>query len=463
MRLFGTNGIREVVGDRLTGPFVAQVAAAVAGLLPQGPPIAIGWDGRTSSPAYARITSATLALAGHRVVELGLLPTPGLQYNVTQVGAQLGLILTASHNPPEFNGIKCIGPDGLEVPRSFEEQIEARVAGSSPSSVPYDQVGSIATDPMGAARYVEAIIARVDAPRIRQRAFTVVLDCGNGASVPTSPALLRALGCRVISLNAHVDGTFPGHLSEPTEANLKDLARAVPAFGADLGIAHDGDADRAVFVDANGRYLPGERTLTLLARDAVRRHRGGVVVTPVSSSQSVEEVVRPIGGEVVYTRIGSPTVTREMQRRSAIFGGEENGGLIFPELHLARDGAMSAAALLNLLAREEIGLAGAVDELPSYVLRKEKIACPGPLLEPVFAAMLPRLSEGADQVVTIDGIKAYRQGGWVLVRRSGTEPLIRVFSEARDRPTADRLAEEALQGIREILGQLQPDRPVPVG
>ncbi|MHB8352643.1 MAG: phosphoglucosamine mutase [Thermoplasmata archaeon] len=457
MRLFGTNGIREVVGERLTGPFVAGVVAAAAEALPRGPPVAVGWDGRTSSPALARIVSATLALAGHRVVELGLLPTPAFQYSIPRVGAQFGLIVTASHNPPEFNGIKCIGSDGLEIPRSTEEAIESGVERGARPSVPFGEVGSIASDPTGGPRYIDAIRDRVDAEVIRRRKFTVVLDCGNGASVPTSPVLLHSLGCRVISLNAHVDGTFPGHLSEPTEANLKDLARAVPAFGADLGIAHDGDADRAVFVDARGRYLPGERLLTLMARDAVRRHAGGIVVTPVSSSQSVEDAVGPLGGTVVYTRIGSPTVTREMKVRQAVFGGEENGGLIFPQLHLARDGAMSAAAFLELLAREGVSAEASVADLPVYALCKEKIACPTPIMEAVFTEVAEELARDADRVVTLDGIKAYRGGGWVLLRRSGTEPLLRVFSEAREPDAARRLADDTLERIRAAVARR--DRP----
>lgn len=453
MRLFGTNGIREVVGERLTGPFVAGVVAAAADVLPRGPPVAVGWDGRTSSPALARIASATLALAGHQVVELGLLPTPAFQYSVPRVGAQFGLIVTASHNPPDFNGIKCIGPDGLEIPRSTEEAIEAGVEHGAGRPVPFSAVGSITADPTAGPRYVEAIRERVDVAAIRRRKLTVVLDCGNGASVPTSPLLLHALGCRVISLNAHVDGTFPGHLSEPTEANLKDLARAVPEFGADLGIAHDGDADRAVFVDARGRYLPGERMLTLMARDAVRRHHGGIVVTPVSSSQSVEDAVQPLGGTVVYTRIGSPTVTREMQLRRAVFGGEENGGLIFPQLHLARDGAMSAAAFLELLARDDLTAEEAVRDLPIYALCKEKITCPLPIMEEVFSEVAQELTRDADRVVTLDGLKAYRDGGWVLLRRSGTEPLLRVFSEAREPASARRLAEDALDRIRAAMAR----------
>jgi phosphomannomutase/phosphoglucomutase len=454
VRLFGTNGIREVVGTRLTAPFVTAVTGAIAKVAEPGRPIVVGWDGRTSSPALSRLASATLALGGHRVIEVGLLPTPAIQYNVPKLGAQLAVILTASHNPPEFNGIKCIAADGLEVPREFEEKIEAAVAAGESRSVPFDQVGEIRSDHHGGERYIEGILAQVDVAALVARRFTVVLDCGNGASVPTSPVLLRRLGCRVITLNGHVDGTFPGHLSEPTAANLVDLQRTVPAVGADIGIAHDGDADRAVFVDATGRYLPGEQMLALLARDAVQRAGGGVVVTPVSSSQGVEDAVRPFGGEVVYTRVGSPVVTREMLRRSAVFGGEENGGLIFPKFQLARDGAMTAAAVLDFLVRSPKNLGDSLADLPQYALVKEKVECPVALRQPVLEALSREFANEGARVVTIDGVKVFQDDGWVLLRPSGTEPLIRVFSEAKDPARAAKLAEDGLARVRAAIQRL---------
>lgn len=454
MRLFGTNGIREVVGDRLTAPFVTAVAAGIARVVPVGPPIVVGRDGRTSSPAFSQILASTLALAGHRVIDVGLLPTPAVQYNVLALHAQFGVIATASHNPPDFNGVKCIAGDGLEVLRPVEEAIEAAVAGSLGQSAPYDRVGEVVHDHSGADRYVEGILAQVDVPAIRRLGLHVVLDCGNGASVPTSPQLLRRLGCRVVTLNGQVDGTFPGHLSEPTEANLADLVHTVPATGADLGVAHDGDADRAVFVDAAGTYLPGETILTLMAQDFVRRHPGGIVVTPVSASQSVEDVVRPLGGEVVYTRVGSPVVTREMQRRKAVFGGEENGGLIFPAFQLARDGAMTAAAVLDLLARRGGTLADAVKGLPRYTLVKQKVHCPVESREEVLRILTAQVTEEGAKVVTLDGLKVYVDGGWMLLRPSGTEPLIRVFAEAKDPARANALAEDGLRRVREALATI---------
>lgn len=455
VRLFGTNGIREVVGAELTAPFVAAVAGGIARAVPPGPPIVVGWDGRTSSPAFSRIVAATLALAGHRVIEVGVLPTPAIQYNVVQLGAQFGVIVTASHNPPEFNGIKCIAADGLEVPRAVEEAIEASVASPSGTGVAYDAVGEISSDTDGARRYVDGILGKVNVEAIRRRHFRVVLDCGNGASVPTSPWLLRRLGCRVVTLNGHLDGTFPGHLSEPTPENLSDLAHTVPAIGADLGIAHDGDADRAVFVDGAGTYLPGERILTLLAQECVRKTPGGVVVTPVSASQSVEDVVRPLGGEVVYTRVGSPVVTREMQRRHAVFGGEENGGLIFPYFQLARDGAMTAAAVLELLALSGTTLAEAVRDLPAYSLVKEKVPCPIELRSRVLEALAVQVESAGGRLVTLDGLKIIGPDGWVLLRPSGTEPLIRVFAEAKDPVRARELADDGMEKVRRAVAELR--------
>jgi phosphomannomutase/phosphoglucomutase len=454
MRLFGTNGIREVVGEQFTSGFVTRVSDAIASLLPTGSHVVLGWDGRTSSPAFARIVGASFILAGHKVTELGLLPTPAIQYNVPPLGADLGVVVTASHNPPEFNGLKCIAADGLEVARDFEERIEAAAELDARSAVGFDRIGDVVHEPGGARRYLDGIRAQVDVARIVKRRFSLVLDCGNGASVATSPALVRSLGCRGMTLNAHVDGTFPGHLSEPTAANLADLQRAVPASGAELGVAHDGDADRAVFVEASGRYVPGEEMLTLLARDAVERHPGSTVVIPVSASQSVEDAIRPFGGTVVYTRIGSPTVTREMKARGAVFGGEDNGGHVFPALHYARDGAMTLAAVLDLLARRETDLVSLLRELPRYTVVKEKVGCPVPLREKVVERLVERFTRDSEKVVTLDGVKAYRSGGWVLLRPSGTEPLFRVFAESKDPARARALADEGLAAVRGVLEEL---------
>jgi len=453
-RLFGTNGIREVVGTTLTPAFVTRVACAIATVAPTDRPVVVGWDGRTSSPAFARLVGSTLAVGGHRVIEVGLLPTPAVQYNVPRLGAGFAVIVTASHNPPELNGLKCIADDGLEVSREVEERIEAAYDASSAPSVPYDRVGEVDHDALGAERYLRGILEQVDRKRVAARRFHVALDCGNGASVPTSPRLLQRLGCRTVTLNGHVDGTFPGRRSEPVEANVGDLKRLVPSVGADLGVAHDGDADRAVFVRSDGVYVPGETMLALLARDAVERAHGGTVVVPVSTSRCVEDAVAPHGGRIVYTRIGSPSIVRAMREHRAVFGGEDNGGLIFPAFQLARDGAMALAGTLDLLARRGASLADLVRDIPSYHLLKETVACPVELRAQVLARVAERLGRGGAKVETLDGVKIYSSRGWVLLRPSGTEPIFRVAAEAKDPSDARALADEGLRTVREALAEL---------
>lgn len=448
---FGTNGIREVVGHSLTPEFATRVAEAIGSVIPPGKPVVVGWDGRTSSPGLERIVSGALALTGHHVVEVGLLPTPAIQYLVPRIGAQLGVIVTASHNPPEFNGFKCVAADGLWIPRTVEEAIEERIARGDVRHVPFDQVGDIMGRSGGAEEYVRGILACVDVPRIRARHFSVVVDVANGTAAVTSPVLLKQLGCRVRTLNGHIDGTFPGRMSEPTEDHLQDLLASVPAFGADLGIAHDGDADRTVLVDRTGHYVPGATTLSLLARAAVERHGGGVVVSPVTASQSLEEAIRPFGGRVVYTRVGNPNVTRAMLAERAVFGGEESGGMVFPEFQLASDGGMAAAATLNLLAATDRPLEELVGALPRYELVKEKLPCPPERREQAIAAAAQRLQERAERVERLDGVKVYRKDGWILIRPSGTEPLVRVFAESRDPDRARALAREAVEALRAAL------------
>lgn len=449
---FSTNGIREIVGERLTPSSAVAVGEAIARVAPSSGPIALGRDGRTSSQALSDLMGSTLVLGGHDVVDLGLLPTPAIQYNLPRIPAAFGVAITASHNPPEYNGFKCLDQRGRSISAATERSIEEAMAQRAPSAVPFDRVGELWQDHSGASRYVDGILAQVDVERIRTKRYTVVLDCGNGATAVTSPPLLSRLGCRVISLNGHVDGRFPGRTSEPNERTLQELLRAVPAFGADLGIAHDGDGDRTLFVDARGRFVPGDKSLALLAGEAARTRGGRPIVTPVSTSQVVEDVVRPFGAPVVYTPVGSPKLTGEMERVDAVLGGEENGGVVFPRFQLARDGAMTAAALLDLLAGSERSFEAMIDELPPYSLIKERVPCPPERAASVVEAVAAQFREGAHRVVTLDGFKIYTDGGWMLLRPSGTEPIVRIFAETRDPATARRMADDAVHRVRERLG-----------
>ena len=259
-----------------------------------------------------------------------------------------------------------------------------------------------------------------------------------------------------MTINHYMDGRFPGRPSEPNEHTLKNLARIVPEVGADFGIAHDGDGDRTIFVDGKGRIVSGDRSFALLAREAVRVLGGGVVVTPVSTSQLLEDIVKPLEGRVEYTPVGSPVLSRAVEKAGAVLGGEENGGIIFPRWQLARDGAMTAAAMLDLLAQDGTTLADQLEALPKYETVKVKIACPPERAVPLLTSVAEELSASARKVVTLDGWKIYLDGGWMLLRPSGTEPVVRVYAESRDRQKAQHLVDMASASIRERLSDEPP-------
>lgn len=456
MGYFGTNGIREVVGTKLDARFITEMVTAIAEVHGDAGPVVVGTDARTSSPALGRIAAGTLAMAGLDVIELGILPTPAIQYNVPRLGAAYGVVITASHNPPEFNGLKGIASDGLEFTRETEERVEAAYQARRSPPVPYDRIGTISSDPNGGTRYVEGILSHVKVEEIRKRRFQVLLDCGNGASSITSPMLLHRLGARYVTLNATMDGTFPAHHSEPTEANVQGLVQGVRAVGAELGVAHDGDADRSVFVDEQGRYVPGEKILTLIAREVIKGQGGGIVVTPVTSSDSVAEVVAPFGGTVVYTRVGSPVVSRIMKERRGAIGGEENGGLILAEHQIARDGAMTLAKVLEIMAVSGQPLSELIRSLPPYHLVKGKVRCPVALRGRLLEALPGILdTKPGVEVTTLDGIKVRTSTGWVLVRPSGTEAICRIFAESREAPLATELARATAKRVEELVASLE--------
>ncbi|MFI5414303.1 MAG: phosphoglucosamine mutase [Candidatus Lutacidiplasmatales archaeon] len=447
-RLFGTDGIRQVVGQEITPVFVAEVGSAIASYLQGSGDVLVARDFRTTSEAMARLLTGALLMDGIHVRDMGVMPTPCLQFNVRALGAALGLTVTASHNPTEFNGIKFTGPEGTEIPRDSEETLERTIFRREFVRSSWDHVGAFRVDADGVDRYTNSILHHTNVAAIRAVRPTVVLDPGNGTSAVTSPTLLRELGCRVITLNANPDGYFPGRPSEPNEENLWALRKAVVEFGAVLGVAHDGDADRAAFVDERGTYLPGDVAMALFAKHRLAELGGGVVVTSVTSSTLVEDVVRHEGGAIEITRSGSLPVAKRILEREAIFGGEENGGYYWPEHQVARDGAMSSAKMVELLVRLGRPLSELVGELPRYHLAKTKLPVPNALKAGLLARVHTTLELEAERLVTIDGQKAYYPDGWLLVRPSGTEPICRVYAEGRTAARAKELMDHGAELVR---------------
>jgi phosphomannomutase/phosphoglucomutase len=443
-KLFGTNGIRGVVNEDMNCNLALGIGKAWGTYLKRTikkPRVAIGTDVRLSNHMLKNAISAGLTATGCDVIDVGLVPTPTLQYTVKEKDFDSGVIITASHNPPEFNGIKGVASDGTEFSKDVEEEIEKIYFGESFSLTDWKDVGKISTWDGAIGLYINGILNAVDVNLIKQKQFHVVLDCGNGAGSLVSPVLLKKLGCKITELYCEPDGTFPGHNSEPLPENIEELIKKVPIVKADFGVAQDGDADRAIFIDEKGNYIWGDKTLALGAKYATIEN-GGIAVTPVTTSSCFDDVVKENNGKVIHTAVGSPIVARVMMEKNSVFGGEENGGLIFPELQYCRDSAMSIAKILEIMAKENKKLSELIEEIPKYEIYKTKMPCPHDKKEIVMKTLAEQTKDDSSviKVDETDGVKLYVKDGWVLMRPSGTEPVFRVYSESKDKNRAEELA-----------------------
>ncbi|NYT05622.1 MAG: phosphoglucosamine mutase [Methanomicrobiales archaeon] len=443
-QLFGTNGVRGIVGRDMT-PLLAMRIGMALGSMRKGT-IAVGRDTRTSGQALAHALSAGLLAAGCDVCDVGIVPTPALQYLVRQ-HFDAGAMITASHNPPEWNGIKVIEPDGTEMDDDASIALEERLFAESFDCAAWDGVGRETAAPDLVEEYIAAVAGAF--PGGIGSGMTVVVDPGSGPAARTTPAILARMGCTVHTVNAIFDGTFPGRLPEPSPEGLAPLAALVRETGAHFGVAHDGDADRAVFVDETGTYLEENREFALL-QEYVCSTRPGLVVTPVATSRLCEVVAKATGCRVAYTAVGSITVARTMLARAAegetvVFGGEGNGGPIFPAHQHCRDGGMTAAAMVALLAGGDRPLSARAAGLPPYVMLKEKIMTAEK--EGVLARVAAAFAD--TPLDTTDGIRINLPRAWALIRPSGTEDFMRLLVEGETK--AD--AEELYTRVRAAIGK----------
>ncbi|MFW9806186.1 MAG: phosphoglucosamine mutase [Candidatus Thorarchaeota archaeon] len=444
--MFGTNGVRGIINKELTVELALRLSRATGTLLGPGK-IAIARDSRMGGEMFTHALISGLTSTGCSVVSLGPVPTPTLQYMIPRLGCVAGVMVTASHNPPHFNGIKVIGSNGIEATRATENQIEDVYNSQEFKSADWDKIGDVTYYTSAVDEYIEGIESHIDIDKIREKKLKVIIDGANSVGSVVTPRLLRELGCSVVSLNSQLDGTFPGRNPEPIPENLKDLSAAVTAMGADLGIAHDGDADRATFVDETGRVLWGDQSFALIASRVLAKKRGSTLVTPVSSGRLIEDVARNAGAKIDWTEVGSVVVSHRIEEINAELGGEENGGVFYPDHQPVRDGAMTASQVLEIMASENKTLSQLVSELPTYFNTKVKVPVPPEKKEPLLEALLD-LSKDMKRI-TIDGVKVIRDEGWFLIRPSGTEPLYRCFAEGKTQETADRLGEEGVELIEQ--------------
>ena len=439
-RLFGTNGVRFVPGVSHDLDFVINLAEAVGTYFGTGE-ILLGQDGRLSSPALANAAVSGLLSSGRDVAEAGLVPTPALQYGVKTMGFRGGVMITASHNPPHYNGLKVSGSDGVEVPHLDEQRIEKIYFDRSQTKADWKSVGVARNEPSVVRNYIKGIISKVNVKAVADRKFTVVMDLGNGAQSVAAPYLVESLGCKLITINSVVDGNFPGRGPEPTPGTLKDLSATVKSIGADLGVAYDGDGDRSIFCDENGTVLWGDQSGCFIADFVLSRHRGGTIVTSVASSQAIEAVAKRHGAKVLRTRVGAVEIARTILERGAVFGFEENGGCFYQPHIAVRDGGMTTAMLLECLAGRGMSFSKALSfVVPRYYQAKTKVEVGRKGVEAAMRAV-ERQAQG--KVERIDGMKLWTgEHSWVLVRPSGTEPIIRIFGEAESQEAAEQLVKK---------------------
>jgi len=448
-RLFGTNGIRGVVNQDLTPEFVVKIGSAI-GTFFKGGPLLVGYDGRTSNIMFAHAVISGLTATGCNVYDVGTAPTPTIQYAVKKHKMNGAVIITASHNPPEYNGIKVAANDGIEIPREDEIKIETMFFKEKFALVGWNKIGQTYTLPGILDEYIDAIKTHVNVKAIRKKHLHVVIDPGNGAGGLAAPYLLRDLGCKVTALNANVDGTFPNRPSEPRIENLGDLAITVKTLGADLGVAYDGDADRSIFVDEKGEIHWGDRTFALIEKDFLQRNKGATVVTPVSSSILVKEIADKHGGKMVWTKVGSTTVSQTMKKLKAKLGGEENGGVFYGPHQPVRDGAMTTALILNIMAKTGKKLSRLLAELPLYFIEKDKIECSNKLKERLLDAFTESVKDLNPD--TTDGIKLwFKDKSSILIRPSGTEPIYRFYAEAKTKQRAMQLVKQYKSQLSQLI------------
>ncbi len=430
MARFGSSGIRGLANVEVTSELALALGKIVGELYNSA---IVGRDPRTTGPMLASALMAGMLSAGGDAVDAGLVSTPTLARGAADYGC--GVVVTASHNPAPYNGIKLWNPDGMAFDEGQQEEIEAALAAGRFRASSWDAVGRLSSRDDLVAHHIDAILRDVGQAKLR-----VVVDCACGATATITPFLLREMGCDVLAINAQPDGHFPGRDPEPTEANLSLLKSTVRSVGADLGIAHDGDGDRMVAVDRDGTFVGGD---TLLALFAKREVKSGLVV-PVDASMVVEDLLPK--AKVYRTRVGDVYVASELKRRGADFGGEPSGTWIFPGVSLCPDGVYAAARLVKIASEEP--LASALRGIPRYPTIRGAVtyaAAKRDAIESRLDGLLRGL--GAD-ISTVDGWRLQWEDGWALVRFSGTEPKIRILAESRDEARAKAIYARVLSSAQ---------------
>ena len=445
-KFFGTNGIRGVFSEDFTLEFVHDMTLAIGTYFEKGP-VLIGYDGRGSSPVICKVVSAALNSMGIDCNVAGIVPTPCLEFAVKTLGYSGGIMITASHNPPQYNGIKPAANDGVEISRDDELIIEDIYLQKNWIKN-CTKFGTTGKEERAIDVYVKGIISQIDSTLIESKQFKVVLDLGNGAQAVSAPDFCKMLQCNTFLINQNIDGSFPGRGSEPTPQNLSELSKSVIKNNADIGIAFDGDGDRSIFCDNKGNILTGDKSALVLIRHILKKNPNSLVVTCLNSGSNTEVLADQFNSKVIRTKVGSVEVSRKMVPTNALIGFEENGGFMYGKHNQVRDGCMTLALMLELLATSEKSLYENITSLPPSFTTKDKVACPSENV-PKLISSLKNEFPNSD---TTDGIKiTIDSKNWVMIRPSGTEPIVRVDAESESQVKLDALMSEYIQKVNSII------------
>jgi phosphomannomutase len=441
MRIASISGLRGLVGDGLDPAVAVEFAAAYASTCAAGP-IVVGHDGRVSAPVFLSAVVAGITATGRDALVVGPTATPTLGRLVRDQRAAGGVQISASHNPPQYNGLKFFQPEGMVLGAAAGRAVLDRFERKDLAWAPWDALGRVRTLEQPDDAHLASVLKLVDVAAIRKKAFTVLLDACHGAGGRMGAALLRELGCKAVVLGGQPDGLYD-HTPEPTETNLKSVAALVPAAGAAVGFAQDPDADRLALIDETGRYIGEELTLALAASRRLAPKAGPVVIN-LSTSSVTEQVARALGCPVHRTPVGEIHVVERMRAEQAVLGGEGNGGVIDPRVGFVRDSFVGMALVLDLLAALDAPLSSLVDALPRFAMIKDHYPLTDPAGASGVAELWDRITARYPEATAdrCDGLRLDWPGRWVHVRASNTEPIVRVIAEAATADEARTLARD---------------------
>ena len=447
-KFFGTNGIRGVFSEDFTLEFVHDMTLAIGTYFERGP-VLIGFDGRESSPIISKVLSSALNSIGIDCNVAGIVPTPCLEFAVKTLGYSGGIMITASHNPSQYNGIKPAAKDGVEISREDELVIEDIYLQKSWITNP-ENWGTTGKEERAIDTYLKGIASQVDSKLIKSKNFKIVLDLGNGAQAVSAPDFCKMLQCKAHLLNENIDGNFPGRGSEPTPQNLSELSKTVIENNADFGIAFDGDGDRSIFCDNKGNILTGDKSALALTQHILKKNPNSLIVTCLNSGSNIEVLAEKFNSKVIRTKVGSVEVSRKMVPTDALIGFEENGGFMYGKHNQVRDGCMTLALMLDLLATSGKSLSDEILSLPPSFTTKDKVSCSPENVSKLISS----LKEEFPSSDTTDGIKiTIDPKNWVMIRPSGTEPIVRVYAEAESQEKLDALMSEYLKKVKSIISR----------